>query len=65
MALAFADLKLVAEPSGAAALAAVLAGRIPSRGRTDRRRALRRQCRSPRTFAAALDAELAPTSPLI
>ncbi len=38
-------LKLVAEPSGAAALAAVLAGKIPMRDRTDRGRALRRQCR--------------------
>ena len=34
MAVAFAELKLVAEPSGAAALAAVLAGRVASAGRT-------------------------------
>jgi threonine dehydratase len=34
MAAAFAELKLVAEPGGAAALAAVLAGKIETRGRT-------------------------------
>ena len=34
MAVAFAELKLVAEPSGAAALAAVLAGRVGAAGRT-------------------------------
>ena len=34
MALAFSEFKLVAEPSGAAALAALLAERIPVRGRT-------------------------------
>lgn len=34
MAASFAELKLVAEPGGAAALAAVLAGRIASKGRT-------------------------------
>jgi threonine dehydratase len=34
MAVAFAELKLVAEPSGAAALAAVLAGRARVKGRT-------------------------------
>ncbi|HXP32164.1 MAG TPA: threonine/serine dehydratase [Stellaceae bacterium] len=34
MALAFADYKLVVEPGGAAALAAVLAGKIALRGRT-------------------------------
>ncbi len=33
MAVAFAELKLVAEPSGAAALAAILAGRLPIEGR--------------------------------
>ena len=33
MAVAFADLKLVTEPSGAAALAAILAGRTPIEGR--------------------------------
>jgi threonine dehydratase len=31
---AFADLKLVVEPGGAVALAAVLAGRLPTRDRT-------------------------------
>jgi threonine dehydratase len=34
MALAFADYKLVAEPSGAAALAAIIAGRLALAGRT-------------------------------
>jgi len=34
MAVAFAEFKLVAEPGGAAALAAILAGRIDTRGRT-------------------------------
>ena len=34
MAVAFGDFKLVAEPSGAAALAAILAGRIALAGRT-------------------------------
>jgi threonine dehydratase len=34
MATAFADLKLVVEPGGAVALAAVLAGKVPMRGKT-------------------------------
>ena len=34
MARAFRDLKLVVEPGGAVALAAVLAGKIPLAGRT-------------------------------
>jgi threonine dehydratase len=34
MAAAFAAFKLVAEPSGAAALAAILAGQVATRGRT-------------------------------
>jgi threonine dehydratase len=34
MAVAFADYDLVLEPGGAAALAAVLAGKLPSQGKT-------------------------------
>ena len=46
MAYAFRTLKLVVEPGGAVALAAVLAGKIDLGGRTGRHRLLRRQRRS-------------------
>ena len=45
VAFAFRELKLVVEPGGAVALAALLAGRIEARGKMRRNRAVRRQRR--------------------
>ena len=45
MRLAFRHLRLVVEPGGAVALAAALAGRLPTRGENHRRRRLGRQRR--------------------
>ena len=59
MAVAFRDLKLVIEPGGAVALAAVLAGRLPVAGRTLVVVASGGNV-DPETFAAALASEAQP-----
>ena len=46
VAFAFRELKLVVEPGGAVALAALLAGKIDVQGKVAVVGALRRQCRS-------------------
>jgi len=50
-AFAFRELKLVVEPAGAAALAALLAASLDVAGRTAVVRALGWQCRFPELFA--------------